>query len=319
MMRLRLILILCLLFAAQPCGAGVVTQKNGAATLEIAYDGDTRRLELPDLVTVTLTVEGSPALKTPIAPLALPANAPWLLVERSKMLVKDLADPPRKRYQLVYRFAPREPGAAIRLQFPAVKYREGDGAEQIATWTPLDFTVVSRVANPDRAPLRDITAIETMPPVEPPNRSWQWWLAGGALTLLLAVTMALAYHRWRRRAARSPAEFALYEWHRLIALRLPETGRSERFITLLTTLVRRYLERQFGLPARRLTTPEFTAQIEQFSVLTAQEKQFLTTFLQRCEAVKFAKEAMSAEECGRWAESAREFLQERAAMIGAMR
>src|SRR5207244_1939212 len=85
----------------------------------------------------------------------------------------------------------------------------------------------------------------------------------------------------------------------------------ERFITLLTTLVRRYLERQCSVPARRRTTPEFRNVLAPMAVLTIEEKQFLTAFLERCEAVKFAQEMMTPQECVRWAEAVRQFLEGR--------
>jgi hypothetical protein len=54
--------------------------------------------------------------------------------------------------------------------------------------------------------------------------------------------------------------------------------------------------------------------LDRFPMLTAPEKQFLTAFLQRCDTVKFAQAEMTSEECGQWAEAARQFLQVRLAV-----
>jgi hypothetical protein len=94
-----------------------------------------------------------------------------------------------------------------------------------------------------------------------------------------------------------------------MALDLPGQGRSERFITLLTTLVRRFLERQLALPARRQTTPEFVRLVETSTALSAAQKQFLIGFLSSCDAVKFGRQALTPAECARWASSARAFLE----------
>ncbi len=309
MTRIRLILMLCLLGSAVPCNAATITQKKDGASLEIRFDGAKPTLALADLITVALTVEGPPTLHAPIAPLELPGAAPWVLVERSKLSTQELKDPPRRRYQLVYRFAPREPGEKIPFHFPDVKFRDGGHDEQSVSWTPIDFKVETSLVHPERMALRDITALETTAPVAPPDSSWQRWSALAALGLLLMAALLAARILMRRKVGRTPAQFALYEWQRLVAMKLPEKGHSERFITLLTMLVRRYLERQFALPARRQTTPEFMQNLGQLPMLTPQEKQFLTSFLHGCDAVKFAKEEMTAEECNRWANAARKFLQ----------
>jgi hypothetical protein len=304
----RLLLILCLLGSARPCLAGTFTQNKGAASLEVSYDKETRKLALADLITVTLTVEGSASMRTPVAPLELAPAAPWVLVERSKF-VRETIHVSRVRYRLIYRFAPREPGTKVPFHFPDVKFKDGEEAEQTLTWVPISFEVQTHVAAPDLAAMRDITAIEELPTIELADQSWQLWSAlAVSCLLLIAIVYALRVFL-ARNPPRSPAQLALYEWQRLIALKLPERGRSERFITLLTMLVRQYLERQFALPARRQTTPEFMQNLDRFPMLTAPEKQFLTTFLQRCDAVKFARAAMTPEECAQWAEAARQFLE----------
>jgi hypothetical protein len=235
----------------------------------------------------------------------LPAAAGWGLVERSRDSRETIA-PDKVRWRLTYRFAPREPGEKVPFQFPDVAYRDGDN-EYIASWQPEVFTVETRVGKSDKA-LRDITAIETMPPQPPADSSWPWWSVGGAGFLLLVVAVLASRFLMKRRRPRTATELALYEWDRLVAMKLPEKGRSERFITLLTLLVRRYLERQFALPARSRTTPEFVRHLEQSAVLAPEQTQFLLQFLQRSEAVKFAHEAMTADECHEWAERARDFL-----------
>jgi hypothetical protein len=308
----RLTLIVCLVASAPPCVGGTFTQTNGPAVLEVSYDADTRKLALADLITVTLTVEGRPSLRTPVAPLELAPAAPWMLVERSKF-VRETINASRVRYRLVYRFAPREPGKKVPFHFPDVKLRDGEEAEQTLNWVPIFFEVETHIAAPNLADMRGIPDIEELAPIEPADQSWQVIAAVAVLfVLLIAIVYALRVFLGRN-PPRSPAQLALYEWQRLIALKLPQRGRTERFITLLTMLVRHYLERQFALPARRQTTPEFMQNLDRFPMLTAQEKQFLTTFLQRCDAVKFAQAEMTPDECAQWAEAARQFLQFRLA------
>lgn len=297
--------VLKLMFAlaaavAQPCAADTIAQRKGDAELKVHVDAPNSEIALADLIEVTLTVEGSPDLIVK-APLEWPTATPCLLIDRSEA-TREKIGPERIRWQLKYHFAPREPGQLV-FAFPAVKFRDGAGAEQAVAWEPIPFTVKTQGGE-----LRDITAVEELPLIAPPDRTWLLWCAGaGSGFFLIALLFALR-HLLRRVVPRTPAEFALHEWERLVALKLPEQGRSERFVTLLTTLVRRYLERQYAIPARRRTTPEFLHSLAEMATLSAEEKRFLAQFLERCEAVKFAGVPMAADECSQWAQATRQFL-----------
>jgi hypothetical protein len=306
MNRFRWLVIVTLLGSARPCCAGTAVQQQGAASLAVRYEGAEPQLALADTITVTLTVEGSPALRVQ-APHDLPAGAPWILVERSKAQRASIG-PQRVLWQLVYRFAPRQPGQGV-FQFPDIKYRDDDNEDHAVSWKEITFTITTQITKLDRAQIRGVPDIERLPPSIPGDPAWRWWVLLAGLSLLLAMT-ALGLHLWLRRAARaSPAERALHEWHRLVALKLPEQRRSERFITLLTMLLRRYLERQHHWPARRQTTPEFLQAVTSQALFSTEDKQFLSTFLRRVDAIKFANVDMPMAECIEWAEQTRQFLQ----------
>jgi hypothetical protein len=309
MNQIRFILVVLLMSAALPCVAGEIVQRQGGATLTIRYDAEKPRLALSDLITVTLEVEGKKTLRVSAAD-RFPASFPWLLVELSRVERTPL-EGDRVHWRLRYTFAPREPGKQS-FAFPEVKLRESNDEkdDRSIAWSPVDFDVTTAIADPDRASVRGDASIEKLPDLPPPLFDWRWLPV--AVSILLVLGLALvAVLLWRRRTAKTPAGLALYEWQRLVALGLPEQGRSERFITLLTLLVRQYLERQFLIPARRQTTPEFLRDLEQHSSLSAEEKQFLTSFLPRADAIKFAGTDMSAAECTQWAQAAREFIARR--------
>jgi hypothetical protein len=303
----RFLLPLILLIAS-PAVAGTIKQQQGPATLELHFPGEVPRLGLADLLGVTLTIEGHESLRVR-APEQLPAGAPWLLVERSTPERQSIGTK-RVRWQLRYRFAPREPGKKIPFQFPDVVVREKEDEDQQIQFKPIDWVVVTSIAAADSAELRGITGIEPVPEVKAAEIEWRW-LALAVLGMGGILLLVLLRFLVKRRFGRSHAQIALYEWQRLVALNLPEQNRSERFITLLTLLVRRFLERQFNLPARRQTTPEFLRQIHQNPALSHDERQFLTAFLQSSEAVKFANQPMTLDECRHWAEAVKQFLQRR--------
>lgn len=292
----RLILPMLMAFAvADPCGGEEISQQRGPVRLEIRWGSAARKLALADVVDVALTVEGTSKLVV-AAPLEM---APWLLLERS-VPVREPIGAGRIRWRITYRFAPREPGELM-LAFPPVKVGDG-AAEETAAFDPVAFTVETHAGA-----LRDVTGIEQSPPVPPPD--WTWPIALAA-AVTCASGMAIALLLWRmsrRAAAKTPADLALHEWRRLMAKRLPEKGQSERFVTLLTTIVRRYLERRGAIAARSRTTPEFADLLTRVSALSAADRQFLTQFFARAETVKFANVPMPPEECAQWAEAVRQF------------
>jgi hypothetical protein len=308
MKRISPLLMMCLLSSPAPGLAGVIIQTKGSATLTLQFDAPTPKLALADVLTVTLTIEGTASMRTPIAPLELPAAAPWMLVERSGFPRQSIA-PARVRYRLTYRFAPREPGAKIPFSFPDIQIRDGANADQTIAWDTIPFEVETQIGQLDRTSLRDITAIEELPPIVSTDRSWQlWFVFGGVGSLLILGIFGLGV-LFRRKTTRSPTQLALYELQRLVAMKLPDRARGERFFTLLSMLMRRYLEREFALPARRQTTQEFLRTLDQVSKLCVEEKQFLMRFFGRCDGVKFAQAAIYADECTQWASDTRSFLQ----------
>jgi hypothetical protein len=302
-----LLLLPCLL-APTRLSAGTIQQQKGPARLEIRYDGETPRLTLADLLSVTLTVEGHESLRVR-APEQLPATEPWLLVERSVPRLEPTGTN-RVRWQIRYKFAPREPGAKVPFAFPEVAFREKEDDERAVTFDPVACTIVTT----GPAELRDITAIEELPAVPDTSFDWRGPALAVAIVAFIGIVLVVRF-LLQRRSSKSSARFALYELQRLHALKLPQQHRSERFITLLTVLVRRYLEREFDIPARRQTTPEFVQQLERHAGLTREEKQFLAEFLQQSEQVKFANQPMSLADCQRWADAVQHFLQRRVSSI----
>lgn len=303
MSRLPRMLILCCLLPAPLGAAEVVTLRQGIATLEVHFE---RTLTLADTITATLTIDATPTLEIK-SPREFPASSAWLLVERSRE-ERAVIQPGLIRWKQVYRCAPREPGE-VPFRFPDVQVRSDEADVQTIAFDPIGITVKQPTVAPELSNLRDITAIEEGDPVPPPaDRSWLAWSA--AVLALILLSAGFLARRWLgRKKIISAADRALYEWQRLIAKKLPEQGRAERFITLLTLLLRHYLERDLDWPARRQTEPEFLRTCVQSPRLSADEKSFLTEFVQRCEAVKFARVEMTAAECEAWALKVRRFLE----------
>ena len=136
--------------------------------------------------------------------------------------------------------------------------------------------------------------IEVNPTRDLPPFSWKLVgicaaaLAGLALLLVLAylvfnkVRTAVRVHRM------SPIERALYELDKLLRKGLPGRGLYKDFYVELTMVVRRYIERQYGVRAPNLTTDEFLRAAGANAAFTQASIAELKAFLQSADLVKFA-------------------------------
>jgi hypothetical protein len=136
-----------------------------------------------------------------------------------------------------------------------------------------------------------------------------WGAIAGGVGLGVLLLVAFIWWRRRRPASTSAEQRALRELERVLALRLPEQGKTGRFHWLLANVVRRYLEKKFQLPARRRTTREFLGSLASSDKLSTERRDFLRDFLPRCDLAKFAGADVGAKECLALAEKVRGFVQ----------
>lgn len=83
----------------------------------------------------------------------------------------------------------------------------------------------------------------------------------------------------------SPIERAWAELGELLKKNLPEKGKYKDFYVLLTRVVRRYIQRRYGIKAPHMTTEEFFKAFDQGS---EESKAALRDFMQGADMVKFA-------------------------------
>jgi hypothetical protein len=175
-----------------------------------------------------------------------------------------------------------------------IKYRaKGKDGDWAAIETKeLDIEVKSEL--PEGQQDRDIHDIahSVLPPKPPRTALWL-----GLIGLVLVVLVSLVCLHWWRRChqpevavVRTPAhELAYAELRELVAANLIEQGMIREFYQGVSDILRRYLERRFGLRAPERTTEEFLAELSTDNALNAEQKQLLKQFLQHCDLVKFAK------------------------------
>jgi len=178
------------------------------------------------------------------------------------------------------------------------------------------FAVGDRVAGPvyfDPPPALEPAAgdMEIDPRKVVPPLSWK--LVGRAAAFLAAAVLALAgawlglkaIARRVKEHGMSPIERAWVELDRLLKKGLPGRGRYKDFYVELTQLVRRYVQRKYGLKAPHMTTEEF---LGAFREGTSESIASLRQFLQSADMVKFAGVEATPEMADEATESARSYL-----------
>jgi Domain of unknown function (DUF4381) len=328
-----LLALLVAFLPAAPLSAGEYVQKQGSGVLRLEPDNEKIRkadnlfkvedglveARLSVKLLLTLTIEGNAPLKIDGGTLAeqvkaLEKSGLWFSCKAVGPETRTAAGNGRERWEAAIRLDPLPPKEnTIELVPLPVEYTEGsDGKRGKVEWQPIKLRITTDVASLDpKKELRDITPPES-PPAPPP--SWTRWLPWAGLAAAVAGLVAGGWGLRRRFASPArplaPHEWAARELAGIEAQHLPEAGETERYHTLLSDVVRAYLERRFNLPASQQTTAEFLETMRRSPQLTPAQQGLLRTFLERCDMAKFARAAPPPEECRAVADMARSFVQE---------
>ncbi len=136
--------------------------------------------------------------------------------------------------------------------------------------------------------------IEIEPSRDLPAITWRRvgiWTAEAAGLLLVLVAAFFIFRKVRqivRIHRMSPIERALYELDRLLRKGLPGRGFFKDFYVELTMVVRRYIERRYGVRAPHLTTDEFLRAAGANAAFPQESITELKAFLESADLVKFA-------------------------------
>ena len=153
--------------------------------------------------------------------------------------------------------------------------------------------------------------METDPKKDLPPLSWRLvgWAALAVLVALaiLAALVWLARYITRRvkEHRMSPIERAWVELDRLLKKGLPGRGRFKDFYVELTMVVRRYVQRKYGIKAPHLTTEEF---LREFRDEGRGMRDELRKFLESADMVKFAGVEATPEMADEATDSAKGYL-----------
>ena len=155
--------------------------------------------------------------------------------------------------------------------------------------------------------------METDPKKDLPPLSWRLvgWVALAVLAVLALLAGLVAVGRYMARRVKehrmSPIERAWVELDRLLKKGLPGRGRYKDFYVELTMVVRRYVQRKYGIKAPHLTTEEFLRN-NRIVELSNNRIAELKAFLESADMVKFAGVEATPEMADAATDSARGYL-----------
>jgi len=141
------------------------------------------------------------------------------------------------------------------------------------------------------------------------------WLCAGVVAAAVALT---ALRRIRRKSELSkpplcaPHLIACEELRQLLAMNLIARGRVKEYYIRISGIVRRYIERRFGLRAPDRTTEEFLAEASASGLLDPRARTLVGDFLEECDMVKFARYGPTDEEINGAYAAAKRFVDETA-------
>jgi hypothetical protein len=283
-----------------PATAVLRGERAGAEGLEVRLSGE---------VQLTLEVVGPAPLEVE-PPAKITASAAWSAAPASPVTTR-LPDG-RVRWRQTVELEPLQKGK-LPLPLEPLRYRAGGGGWQEVAWKPFAVVVTTEIPKADIGEARDITTIEELPPESP----WSIWLAAAlaaAAVLSLLVTIWVMRRRLPQALPLAPDKAALRELERLAGLSLATARDVERYHTLLSDVVRRYLERRCELPASRQTTAEFLKALQRSPHLPADQQSLLRDFLEGCDLGKFAPVTPGPEQCRLAADLARRLIEQAAAV-----
>ncbi|MCZ6836464.1 MAG: hypothetical protein O7G85_11875, partial [Planctomycetota bacterium] len=221
-------------------------------------------------------------------------------------LPPDIPEGERRRWTHTYTLSTFDDGD---LEIPAITihFRDhrnlDDVIEGDMVSDPLKV-VVKSVLDPtqsaDQTSMRDIKDLVDIPV----DRGLPGWVVAVVAVFALAVILifSMVFFKRRQQIAREEAYVPLHIWamlqlEKLEQDRLIESHEIHTFYIRLSDIVRRYIERRYGLRAPERTTEEFLREMQRSRFLSVGHKELLSGFLRSADMVKFALHEPIPEDC----------------------
>ena len=263
------------------CGLVLSSPDASAEVLfDAAVNRDTLTVGDPVLLNVRIVRESGDAV-------ALMQNegflAPFEVRRRVPPAVRETPDG-RVEETLAFELAVYRPGS-VEVPSLALQVRTAEGDSGLISTGPIPVLVQS-VRPPGMTDIRDVK-----PPVDIDAGIPAWfWIAVAALIGLVAAFMWYWKRRRRKSEVDPPRPPVVWpdEVAKILRMRLVEKGALKRFYSLLSEVMRRYLEDRVRVDAMECTTQELVRDLRRVPVGET-EIAALERLLSEADLVKFAK------------------------------
>jgi hypothetical protein len=277
----------------------IAIQQQGHASVSVVAenvkDGQIE-IRLSDHLTLVLEMSGGPDLE------AAPLDSGWTT---QGWTVRRLSSPERNPsvngkpdnsgFRVILELDPQRPGE-LPVTLPPLRYHERDQAWQTINWQPIPVRVVTAVLQPSLDELRDVAPPEDVPSDNKSGNLFSWLALGTALLIALPAVYWLMRRLRPAPASIPPDQWALRELDRIDVPALLQSGQEDRLGTLISDILRHYLDLRFHLGASTRTTAEFLATQSSDSPLSINHQRIVCELLDHCDLYKFAKRPLSLVE-----------------------
>lgn len=288
-------ILLCL-----PLGAGICQETGPAEKSVISVESQVDRatITIGDRILYTVTITSDPEVK--LEPLALGSNLGAFEVKDYKIYDQEKTKEGRNVNKSEYLITTFTTGEYV-IPPITVNYTDPQREKKQIKSEPLFILVKSVGAS--ESDKEDIRGLK--PPIDMRETYWAYLLILPVLALLGAG--GFFYYRQRSRGLALPEipeelkkpawEVALFELDSLRESDLLKKKEIKRYFTILSDVVRKYVERRFEISALDRTTEEIRREIKR-TELAQTIRESITGLLFFCDLVKFAKYVPSAKEVG---------------------
>lgn len=286
-----------------------VERRSSDGPVDVTIHVDRTSAQIADKIRLTLTVQSPDGVQIYLPPpverlgefdVISVAEQPDIPVEGGRVWTRT--------YELESLVSGDQTVPAITIAY--VDSRRGASVQGEVRTEPVTVSISSLLEGQrDPTQYRDIKGtVEVSPPAAgvDPRYSIIATLAAAVLAAGISVHFLLA----GRRREWSPREWALAELGELESQVLADELTADQFYTGATDIVRRYVERQFGIDAPRLTTAEFFSRITSRSFVSDDQQQLLREFLETADLVKFAGLLPAADSAAAATARARRFIED---------
>lgn len=254
------------------------------------------KFDLGETSTLTLALEGPAPLRFDVPTeaekwLTATSAATWQIKALGTPKIVKLEDG-RERWEQSFRLSAFLHGDRVALAFKTLHVNE-----QEVRFDAQTLTVRKTLDDAKAENAVPVTGIEQLPPISPTPTDASGWSFIAALAAVFAFALTVVLIRKSREVppAVPPVEWAVRELQRIegdvASGRIDDRTATER----VSATLREFVERQFGLPATRLTTAELISACT-VADWPVERTEPLRNILEQCDRAKFAGKRPDANE-----------------------